>query len=222
MPTTDTERLATIEAAARKAAASLDPAHDALHLERVVSNVKLIVAADPGIEQQIDWLVLLAAAWLHDCVQLPKRDSQPGAAAIGSAEQARGILTSAGVDESRIEHICTAIEEHSFSAGHHPSSVESAVLQDADRLDALGAIGIARLWCVAANHQALLYDPLDPSAQERPLQDDKYALDHVQSKLLKLPAMMHTEPARAIARQRAAFIERYVATLLDEVGIQHD
>lgn len=220
MTASDTDQRAAVEAAARNAAALHDPAHDALHLERVVRNVQAILQHQPELQAVVNEDALYAAAWLHDCVQLTKGDGPAGEAARQSAQTARQIMLQAGYPNSTIERACSAIVEHSFSAKLDPSSTEAAILQDADRLDALGAIGIARLWAVAGAMGSLLYDPEDPLAGNRELDDPRFALDHVASKLLRLPSMMHTRAARTIARKRAQYIEQYRAQLLAEIDGQ--
>ena len=110
-----------------------------------------------------------------------------------------------------------AIEAHSFSAAILPQSVEAKIVQDADRLEALGAIGLARVFAVSGALNTILFDANDPFADQRDLDDKKYALDHFQSKLLRLPETMQTEQGRALASHNAQFLVQFMAKLSAEL-----
>ena len=110
-----------------------------------------------------------------------------------------------------------AIEAHSFSAAILPQSVEAKIVQDADRLEALGAIGLARVFAVSGALNTILFDANDPFADQRDLDDKKYALDHFQSKLLRLPETMQTEQGRALAVHNAQFLVQFMAKLSAEL-----
>ncbi|MEZ4521311.1 MAG: HD domain-containing protein [Thermomicrobiales bacterium] len=183
--------LTRIESHAREQCRNHDRAHDASHLMRVEANARKLLERECATAGDIDEFVVLAACWLHDVVQYPKGSAGPGESARESARRAREYLTSLGVGESRSNHVAAAVRTHSFSGGEKPESMEAAIVQDADRLDALGAIGIARLWIVAAELGSDFYHPDDPMAENRPLEDARYALDHFASKLLKLPDLMN-------------------------------
>jgi uncharacterized protein len=192
-----------------------DPAHDELHLQRVVANARLLAAEEAA---DVDMFVVEAAGWLHDCVQLPKGQGEPGEAAKRSAQRAAAHLLECGVEPPIVEGICAAIRTHSFSGGLRPESLEAAILQDADRLDALGAVGIARFWATMVRMGGLMYHPTDPSALTRELDDRAWALDHLQRKLFKLVDLMNTQAGRAEAERRTAFLHAYRAEFLREVG----
>lgn len=163
--------------------------------------------------------IVEAAAWLHDIVQLPKGSGPAGESARRSAGEARTFLVEIGVPAGHVAAITHAIEAHSFSGGLKPESVEAAILQDADRLDALGAIGLARLWVVAGTLGSDLYHGSDPSGTTRQLDDRAFGLDHIPAKLLKLPDLMNTATGREIALQRAAFVRDFQETFLREIGV---
>lgn len=217
MSPTETKTLAQIEAIARKHSGGHDHAHDTLHLERVVGNARWLAQQEARTVSTVDEFVLLAACWLHDLVQLPKGSGAPGESARLSAEMARDELPSLGIDFATIDRVCDAIAEHSFSGGRAASSLESAILQDADRLDALGAVGIARLWIVAATLDAAMYHSDDPSAANRTPDDRKYALDHIRVKLVRLPALMNTDSGRRLAQKRCDFALHYLDQFASEV-----
>lgn len=161
--------------------------------------------------------MLLAAAFLHDVAPIEKNDPRRAQASRLAAAHAVEMLAALGFPAARLDAVAHAIEAHAYSAGIVPVSPEARVLQDADRLEALGAIGIARTFYVAGRMGSELFDARDPLARERTLDDRRYALDHFHTKLLRLPETMTTEPGRRLARQRAAVLERFVGDLLDEL-----
>lgn len=185
-------------------------------MRRVVANTLNILNGEPGADR----FITLAAAWLHDIVQLPKGSGEPGESARRSAGEATVFLASLGIDEATVDKIAGAIASHSFSGGLRPDSIEAAIVQDADRLDAIGAIGIARLWATAAVLGSQLHHPDDPAALSRDLADREYGLDHIPAKLLKLPDLMNTETGKRIAIDRATYVaefrDRFLAELRGE------
>lgn len=195
---------------------ALDPAHDLAHLDRVWRNARAISVTD-GIGDQ---RILLAASYLHDLVNLPKDHPDRQLASGQSADAAGPILERLGFSREQIKSTQHAIRAHSYSAGIPPETPEAMILRDADRLDALGAIGIARTFVVAGALGLSLYDPADMHAQQRPLNDGRFAIDHWQVKLLKLPRDMLTTTGRAIAQQRTRVMLNYLAALSEEIGIE--
>jgi uncharacterized protein len=120
-----------------------DGSHDLLHLVRVWRGARRIAATEPGCDSEL----LLAAVILHDCVAVEKTSPLRAQASRLSAARAREIARRLGWDPARIDGLTHAIETHSFSAGLAPVTLEAKVLHDADKLDAIGAIGIALLPC---------------------------------------------------------------------------
>lgn len=118
----------------------------------------------------------------------------------------------------RIDQVRHVIEAHSFSAGIAPVSLEARILQDADRLDAMGFIGVARCFYVAGLHRAAICDPADPAAEHRDLDDTAFALDHFRTKLLALGEGFRTPAGRQLAAERAARLRTYYSGLLAEIG----
>lgn len=99
-----------------------------------------------------------------------------------------------------------------------PLTTEAKIVQDADRLEALGAIGLARLFAVSGALGLALFDGEDPFAQHRPLDDKRYALDHFQTKLLKLPQTMQTARGKQLAQHNAQFLVEFMAKLGAELA----
>ena len=190
-----------------------DGAHDLAHLARVWRNVLSIQAIEGG-----DLRLLIAATVLHDCVAIEKDSPLRGQASRLAATKATEILRTAGWPGPQIDQIAHAIEAHSFSARVTPESIEAKVLQDADRLDALGWVGVARCFYIAGRLGSQLYDPHDPGAANRPLDDARYALDHFETKLLRLSTGLQTATGRAIAQDRHATVLSVRDAVLSEVG----
>ncbi|HMM43429.1 MAG TPA: HD domain-containing protein, partial [Thermomicrobiales bacterium] len=209
-----------VEQVARERAAANDAAHDAAHLARVVANARRLVAAEMEAGRPVDPVVVEVAAWLHDIVALPKGQGASGEAARRSADEARVILRDRRADDAFISAVAHAVEAHSFSGEIPPETVDARIVQDADRLDALGAIGIARLWVTGATLGGQLYHPDDPLGVSRELGDRGWGLDHIERKLLRLPALMQTEAGRVEAERRAEFVRRYRDELLREIGAE--
>lgn len=194
---------------------AIDAAHDLAHLDRVWATCEAIAKTDNGL----DMPVLLAAAYLHDLVNLPKDDPDRAQASQLAAQEAGAVLVTlefASEDIAKAQH---AIAAHSFSAGIEPKSVEARILRDADRLDALGAIGIARTFAVAGALGLPLYDPQDPFAEHRALDDRAWALDHWPVKLFRLPEGMCTAGGQRIARGRVEDMRAFAKTLAAEIGV---
>jgi uncharacterized protein len=191
-----------------------DSAHDLAHLDRVWTNAQTIAKG----EGSVDLPVLCAAAYLHDLVNLPKDAPDRARASALSADAARPHLAALGFDVQRIDAACHAIVAHSFSAGITPQTPEAAILRDADRLDALGAIGIARAFAVSGALDRALYHPDDPFAMHRAPDDGAFALDHWPAKLLRLPDGMATGTGREMARARIAVMLRFARDLAGEIG----
>lgn len=190
-----------------------DGAHDEAHLLRVWRNVAQIARYEGG-----DTEILVAATILHDCVWIDKASPERGRASRLAAEQADKILSVLRWPDDRRSQVCHSIEAHSFSAGIAPISLEAKILQDADRLDAIGWIGIARCIYLAGTRRAAIYDPEDPTAVRRKLDDSSYALDHFQTKLFGLADNFCTATGRELAAQRSTRLHEFYDGLLGEVG----
>ena len=189
-----------------------DGSHDIAHLQRVWKNAIKMQAAEGG-----DMEILCAAVLLHDCVSVEKNDPRRALASRLAAEKAAGLLRALDWPADRIAQAAHAIEAHSFSAGIAPETLEARILQDADRLDAIGLIGAARCFYIAGRMGSGLYDLQEPVATSRPLDDKRHALDHFHAKLFKLADGFQTEAGAALARQRHERLERFLADFLDEI-----
>lgn len=190
-----------------------DGAHDIAHILRVWANVQTIAKTEGGNRR-----ILTAATLLHDVVPVEKDAPNRAEASRLAAEQASGILQGLGWPQTDITATAHAIAAHSFSANIPPETLEARILQDADRLDALGAIGIARCFCVSGRLGRALYDPADPLAEHRPPDDSRFALDHFQTKLLRLKDSFQTDAGRKLAAARHNRLENFLSDLMSEIG----
>jgi uncharacterized protein len=190
-----------------------DGSHDQSHLLRVWHNARAIAEQEPGC----DWRVLVAGVLLHDCVAVEKNAAERSLASRLSAERARLILAELAWDAPLIEATAHAIESHSFSADIPPRTLEARILQDADRLDAIGAIGIARCFYVAGRMGSSLYSPDDPIGDHRTLDDRQFALDHFHVKLFRIADNFQTTAGQAMAAERRQTMLDFVRTFRQEV-----
>ncbi len=190
-----------------------DRSHDTAHALRVALwTIRLGGAA-------VDPREAIAAALLHDAVNPPKSSPERARASELSAAMAMRRLPALGFDAAAVTRVAAAIRDHSFSRGAVPVEPLGAALQDADRLEALGAIGLLRCIETGARMGAAWFDPDDPWAATRELDDRAYSLDHFFAKLLRLPATMCTEAGRVEAGRRAALLRRFVDALGEEIGV---
>jgi uncharacterized protein len=192
-----------------------DGAHDHAHLERVWLNAKQIHGAEGG-----DFETLAASVLLHDCVYVAKNSPERGRASHLAAVRARSILQGLGWDSMRIDVVAGAIETHSYSASLEPSTLEGRILQDADRLDAIGFIGVARCFYTAGRMGSQLYDPADVQGANREWNDALFALDHFPKKLLMLAEGFKTSTGQHLARARHEVLQQFYRGILGEIDTQ--
>ncbi|EGQ7765287.1 TPA: HD domain-containing protein [Vibrio parahaemolyticus] len=190
----------------------VDAAHDIEHVKRVVKTAKQLCD-----EENADIAIVLPAAYLHDCFTYPKDHPNRQQSSAIAAKKAIAYLESIQYPQQYHDAIAHAIEAHSFSANIRPNTLEAQIVQDADRLDALGAIGVTRCIQVSTHFNAQLYNDNDMFAKERELNDKQFTVDHFQTKLFKIVDTMNTESAKLEANKRKAFMQTYLKQLHDEV-----
>ena len=166
--------------------------HDANHSLRVYQNACKIARGYPDSNLTVIWL----AALLHDVDDHKLFHTE-------NNKNARHFMQSQGVASETIEFVCEVINGVSFSKnkGNHPESIEGKIVQDADRLDAIGAIGIARTFAYGGKNGRSLED----------------SLQHFSDKLLLLKDEMNTEEAKKIAKIRHAYMQGFLAEIYDEM-----
>jgi len=190
-----------------------DVAHDITHIERVVR-----VAIQLCHAEQANMNIVLPAAWMHDCVAVPKNHPDRAKASTMAADKAIAFLKSINYDACLFDDIHHAIAAHSFSANIAVKTVEAQIVQDADRMDALGAIGVSRCMKVGGAINRLLYNPDDPFCVNREADDTIYTLDHFFIKLLHIAKSMNTPSAKAEAQRRTEYMYAFLEQLKSEIG----
>ncbi len=189
-----------------------DHAHDINHLMRVVKSAKSLAT-----NEQAKLEVVLPAAYLHDCFSFPKNHPDRRNSSKLAADKAIAFLSSINYPSFYFDDIHHAITAHSFSANINPETIEAQIVQDADRLDALGAIGISRCIQVGASLGIRFYNPEDAFCKHRQPDDRCYTIDHFYIKLLKLANKMNTQSAKREAESRIELMQAYLQQLQKEI-----
>jgi uncharacterized protein len=189
-----------------------DTSHDFEHITRVLKNA-LIIAR----KEKSDIRLITASVLLHDIVSYPKSDPRSKNSSFESAEKSKKILKRYDFTQDEIKIISDAIRDHSFSRGVVPQTLEGKILQDADRLDALGSIGIARTFAVAGAENRSFYNNDDPFCKKRSPDDKNWTLDHFYKKLLLLEKTMNTNTGKIIAKKRIKIMKNFLDELKKEI-----
>mgnify|MGYP003964215519 FL=1 len=189
-----------------------DTAHDFDHVMRVYNNAQKIVKKENANPK-----LILSAVLLHDIVSYSKSSKRSKFSSIDSAKKSKIILKKYGFSEKEITIVSDAIKDHSFSQNKVPETLEGKILQDADRLDALGAIGIARVFATSGSLNRPFYNIDDPFCTKRNPDDDLWAIDHFFNKLLKLESLMNTRSGKIEAKKRTNVLQEFLKQLKDEI-----
>ncbi|TDF97724.1 HD domain-containing protein [Paenibacillus piri] len=186
--------------------------HDWWHIERVTRLARRI-----AMEEGADVFVCELAALLHDIA-----DEKLNPSMEAGLRKVRDWLELHRVQADAAAHVMQIISTISFKGGHNPpvATKEAQVVQDADRLDAIGAMGIARTFAYAGWKGDLMYDPGLPPRTEMTRESYRHgkstAVNHFYEKLLKLKNLMNTDSGRRIAESRHSFMERYLDQFYEE------
>jgi len=189
-----------------------DSAHDFNHIMRVYKNAKTICKTEKVNDE-----LVLSGVLLHDIISYPKSHKNSKLSSVKSSEKAKTILKKYGYSEKETKIISDAIRDHSFSRHKTPQTIEGKILQDADRLDAIGAIGIARVFAVGGAEKRPFYDPDDPFCKKRKPDDQTWTLDHFFQKLLRLEQLMNTKSGKREAKRRTKILKNYLLELKKEI-----
>ena len=199
-------------------ASEKDLAHDNLHIQRVYQWARRI-AVSIGVDEDLAG----ATALIHDIVNIPKESQFRSDGSILSAKLGADILPQVGYQTLEILQIVEAVRTCSWSRGLEPTSLLGQVLQDADRLDAIGAIGIARnIACAQAmrsrGNEGAFYCSEDPRGTTgRKYNDKQYAIDHYEVKLLRLVEGFHSDLAKKEAARRHVFLKIFLEQLFQDI-----
>ncbi len=209
----DAQWFVRIRDAALGAMRDSDPAHDASHVQRVTVSARRL-----AMREGADVPTVVSAALLHELFNFPKSHPESHRSGEVCAEHASRLLRELGYPEGETEPIAYAIRVHGFSRGIVPDTLEARVLQDADRLDAIGAIGIARCFATCATMGRPFYEPTDPFCASRAPDDKQWGVDHFFRKLLRVHEGFHTSTARAMGAERVAFMQAFLGQLGREIA----
>lgn len=189
-----------------------DPAHDFLHVMRVFDNAKRILRDEPA-----DEAIVLVSVLLHELFNYPKDHPESHLSGDVCAEAASAVMKELRFPEEKRVSVMDSIANHSFSKGVIPTFIEGKILQDADRLDSIGAIGVARCFATCASMERPFYHLTDPLCESHTPNDKLYGVDHFFTKLLRVPQTLHTETAKRLAGPRIEWMQGYLVQLRQEV-----
>jgi uncharacterized protein len=225
------------ESAVRERAASyfddVSPCHDFQHVRRVVATAKQLADAtergEHGAARGVDRDVLVAAGWLHDVGRAKESRGEIECHAEWGASEARDVLrdlaresddTAVTIDDASLDAVAHCVHAHRFSNDVEPQTLEAQLLADADNLDATGAVGIARVFAYAGEHDNTLYDPgLPPSEDDTPAGETSF--NHFHKKILHLEDRIYTDAGRALAADRQAYVEKFLDRFEREARGEH-
>lgn len=190
-----------------------DSAHDFEHVMRVYKNAQKICKKEKANEK-----LVLCAVLLHDIVSYSKSDKRSKLSSIHSAKKAEQILKKYNFSKDETIIVSEAIRDHSFSQNKKPLTTEGKILQDADRLDAIGAIGIARVFATGGSLKRPFYNIDDPFCKTRKPDDKIWTVDHFYQKLLKIDSLMNTKSGKIEAKKRTKVLREFLKQLGKEIS----
>lgn len=171
--------------------------HDYFHVERVVNTAKRLAK-----EENANEFLVELAAWLHDVGDAKLHDGIDK-----SEELITEFLSELEIPNETILSIVKIVSQVSFSKGNQPTSLEAKIVQDADRLDAIGAIGLARVFAYGGSKHREIWNPENP---------EMTTIQHFDDKLLKLKDLVHTQFAKEMAEERHVFLEEFLRRFYKE------
>jgi len=189
-----------------------NPAHDFEHVLRVCQNAENLCSKEKANKK-----LVLYAALLHDIVSYPKNHKKSKSSSKKSSLEAKKILQKFSVPDHEIKIITDAISSHSFSKNKKAKTFVGKILQDADRLDAIGSIGIARTFAVGGSESRSFYNKLDPFCNKRKPDDKRWTLDHFFKKLLLIENKMNTSSGKNEAKLRTKILRNFLSNLKREI-----
>ncbi len=186
--------------------------HNHQHAERVVRNARKIIQREGGDEK-----IILTAAWLHDCI-----DKKLFADIEGQIGKVRRFLEEQSFLPEEVEEVMYIIQNISYNKGENRplTSLNAMIVRDADRLDAIGAMGIIRTIEYGATQGRLFYDNENIKREEGKVgwnHPTDTSLSHFYDKLLKLEALMHTPTAKKMAKERTEFLKIFIEEFYHEM-----
>jgi uncharacterized protein len=195
-----------------------DVSHDFIHAMQVLTHAENIAK-----KERADLDIIIPAALFHDIIVYPKNHPKRYDSQKDSAFLTEKVLKQINeFPKNKIEKIKNCILECSFSKNIMPKFLESKILQDADGLEATGAISIMRTYSSSGQMKRLFYDTKDPFCQHRKPTPSNFALDLFYARLLQIEKRMHTKTAKKIAKRRTAFLQNFLTELKLELQEKYD
>lgn len=189
------------------------PAHDWHHVQRVESLAERLLESYPGADD----VTVRLAVLLHDVGRAREARGDIDDHATWGAREAESILADHGTFQDRTEAVCHAIRVHRYSNDLEPETLEAEILCDADNLDALGAVGVARCFSFGGELGTPIHDPdLPPSEDDTAAGATNY--NHFHRKILDLPERMYTDVGAEIAADRAAYVRQFLERFDREIA----
>lgn len=190
-----------------------DPSHDINHALRVLAISEKIATAENA-----DFDIIVPSALFHDVISYPKNHHKRLHSSKESAEFAKRILKNIeSFPKNKIGQVYESVNLCSFTKGLKPDFLEGQILQDADSLEATGAVSIMRTFSSAGMMNKTFYDVSDPFCKKRKPDDSKYALDLFFTRLLVIQSRLYTKTAKNIAKKRANFLKAFLKELKVEL-----
>jgi uncharacterized protein len=195
-----------------------DPSHDINHTLRV-----LVLAEKMGKKEKADMDIVIPAAIFHDIINYPKNHIKRLNSSEESAKLAKKVLENIdSFPKNKINKVYESIRLCSFTKNIRPSFLEAKILQDADGIEAMGAISIMRTFSSAGILNRSFYNNADPFCKKRIPEDDKYAIDLFFTRLLIVKDRLHTKTAKKMARERFNFLKKFLKELSFELKQSHE
>jgi uncharacterized protein len=190
--------------------------HDYWHLERT-KNLALTLQEKEGGDR----IVIGLAAYLHDIHRIMQNEMGRFVEPKESIPKVREILANTDLDEETVDKICFVVENHEIYSwhGNNVDDINTLIVQDADNLDASGAIGIGRCFSYGGSNKMPMYDPTIPLSEDYDFtesKNDPSSIHHFYHKLMKLEETMNTDTAKEMAKSRVQFIRDFAEEFLDE------
>ncbi|MEF8779394.1 MAG: HD domain-containing protein [Haloferacaceae archaeon] len=206
MATTADEFVRQVESLARSYfRRDTSPAHDWFHVQRVRTNAEALVSDHPTA----DVTIVRLAALLHDIGRAKEEAGEVTDHAEWGAEESEKLLQENGASDKTTEAVAHCVRAHRYSNETAPETIEAKIVSDADNLDALGAVGVARCFAYGGEIGEPIHDPSLP-----PDEDDSVAgrtqFNHIHKKLLDVPNRMYTDAGKDLADERAEYVRRFV------------
>lgn len=193
--------------------AGMSPSHDWFHVQRVKTNAEALIADYSSADSTVVQLGVI----LHDIGRAKEAEGVIEDHSAWGAEESEELLRAHGVSRETSEAVAHCIRAHRYANEPDPQTLEAKIVSDADNLDALGAVGLARCFAYGGEIGSPIHDPsLPPEADTTGIGQTQF--NHLHKKLLDLPKRMYTDAGKALADARAKYIQQFIQQFEQEVS----